>query len=124
MKVHSLLLEVRTGLPVPAAVSLAGSWFQASRGLGEVETGQSSGFPPASLGSDSKGMTPPLVGGVAAWSLTMQGCPWVADRPLALFQRGPGLWEIGGRTLGLTYCPILVGMAGGPEGCSWSQLWG
>lgn len=42
MKVHSLLLEVRTGLPVPAAVSLDSSWFQASGSLGEVGSGQSS----------------------------------------------------------------------------------
>lgn len=40
VKVHSLLLEVRTGLPVPAAASLASSWFQTGQSPGGVGTGQ------------------------------------------------------------------------------------
>lgn len=76
--------------------SKASPWFEAGGSLGEVRKGQSSGFLPASLGSDSEGMTPPLVGGVASCMVSHHA------RPLALFQHGPGLWEIGGHT----YCCV------------------
>lgn len=83
--------------------SLLGQFLLAGQAepWGRGDRAESGGLLSASPRSDSKGATPPLVGGVAAWSLAMQGCLWVA-----LCQRGSGPWETGGHTLRLTYCCV------------------